>query len=191
MNVSIQSWCRRWQMRSAIEGASAGTWKRLRKALLNPSSTGAGRPGIVACSWRMVDGSRGARPGSRAGGWAASVGSAEGGSVFGVAAAWAWCSTTWGLAVAGVGAGGTTRSGVDLGRLTWPVLGRSPPLAAAPVTSLCCLSYKANPPVSSPGCGPGAAGAPWRDPGVLRGRRSARRRRCRSWRQGDGVSWQR
>jgi hypothetical protein len=26
---------------------------------------------------------------------------------------------------------------------------------------------------------------------VLRGRRSARRRRCRSWRQGDGVSWQR
>ena len=54
MNVSIQSWCRRWQIRSAIEGASAGTWKRLRKALLNPSSTGAGRAQIVACSWRMV-----------------------------------------------------------------------------------------------------------------------------------------
>ena len=54
--ASIQSWCCRWQIRSAIEGASSGTWKRLRNALVNPARRGAGRDRRVVCSWRMVRG---------------------------------------------------------------------------------------------------------------------------------------
>jgi hypothetical protein len=48
------------------------------------------------------------------------------------------------LAVAGLGVGGTNRSGVAEGLPSWPALERLHP-TAPPGTSRCCLSYKAKP----------------------------------------------